>query len=88
VTGVDPREAASAACPGRPGLPVQGGILKNLAIGLTPRYQIDDNLGLTVGYKSTVNDSAPGDLQMDGFMVSLVAGWHPLVEGARRLKGE
>ena len=32
--------------------------------------------------------SAPGDLQMDGFMVSLVAGWHPLVEGARRLKGE
>jgi hypothetical protein len=24
---------------------------------------------------------------MDGFMVSLVAGWHPLVEGAKRLKG-
>jgi len=44
-------------------------------------------MGLTVGYKSTVNDSAAGDLQRDGFMVSLVAGWHPLVEGAA-LKGE
>lgn len=37
---------------------------------------------------SWFNDGAPGDLQMDGFMVSLVAGWHPLVEGARRLKGD
>jgi hypothetical protein len=67
---------------------VQGDKLNNLGIGLTLGYQINDNLGLTVGYKSTVNDGAPGDLQMDGFMVSLVAGWHPLVEGARRLKGE
>ena len=67
---------------------VQGEKLDNLGIGITLGYQINDNLGLTVGYKSTVNDSAPGDLQMDGFMVSLVAGWHPLVEGARRLKGE
>jgi hypothetical protein len=67
---------------------VQGEKLDNLGIGLTLGYQINDNLGLTVGYKSTVNDKAPGDLQMDGFMVSLVAGWHPLVEGARRLKGD
>jgi outer membrane putative beta-barrel porin/alpha-amylase len=67
---------------------VPGEKLDNLGFGLTLGYQINDNLGLTVGYKSTVNDSAPGDLQMDGFMVSLVAGWHPLVEGARRLKGE
>jgi hypothetical protein len=67
---------------------VEGEKLDNLGIGLTLGYQINDNLGLTVGYKSTINDSAPGDLQMDGFMVSLVAGWHPLVEGARRLKGE
>jgi hypothetical protein len=67
---------------------VEGEKLDNLGIGITLGYQINDNLGLTVGYKSTVNDSAPGDLQMDGFMVSLVAGWHPLVEGARRLKGE
>ena len=67
---------------------VEGEKLDNLGFGLTLGYQINDNLGLTVGYKSTVNDSAPGDLQMDGFMVSLVSGWHPLVEGARRLKGE
>jgi len=25
---------------------------------------------------------------MDVFMVSFVAGWHSLIEGARRLKGE
>ena len=30
----------------------------------------------------------PGDLRMDGFMVSLVYGWHPLIEGSRRLKSE
>jgi len=67
---------------------VQGDELDNLGVGLTLGYQINDNLGLTIGYKSTINDSAPGDLQMDGFMVSLVSGWHPLIEGARRLKGE
>ena len=67
---------------------VEGDKLDNLGIGLTFGYHINDNLSLTVGYKSTINDGAPGDLQMDGFMVSLVAGWHPLVEGARRLKGE
>jgi len=65
---------------------VEGGKLNNLAFGLTLGYQINDNLGLTFGYKSTVNDKAPGDLRMDGFMVSLVTGWHSLVEGARRLK--
>ena len=67
---------------------VEGEKLDNLGIGLTLGYHINDNLGLTVGYKSTINDKAPGDIQMDGFMVSLVAGWHPLVEGAKRLKGE
>jgi hypothetical protein len=67
---------------------VEGEALDNLAFGLTLGYQVNDNLGLTVGYKSTVADGAPGDLQMDGFMVSLVAGWHPIVEGARRLKGD
>jgi len=67
---------------------VQGDELDNLGFGLTFGYQINDSLSLSFGYKSTVNDSAPGDLQMDGFMVSLVSGWHPLIEGARRLKGE
>ena len=67
---------------------VAGEKLNNLGVGLTLGYQVNPNLALTFGYKSTVNDSAPGDLRMDGFMLSLVYGWHPLLEGARRLKSE
>ncbi|MGE5153066.1 MAG: transporter, partial [Bdellovibrio bacteriovorus] len=67
---------------------VQGEKLDNLGVGLTLGYTITDNLNLTVGYKSTINDNAPGDLQMDGFMATLVFGWHPLVEGMRRLESE
>jgi len=67
---------------------VQGKKLDNLGVGFTFGYSINDNLNLTVGYKSTVNDSAPDDLRMDAFMVTLVSGWHPLLEGARRLQGE
>jgi len=67
---------------------VPGKELNNLGVGLTLGYQINNNLNLTLGYKSTVNDSAPGDLRMNMFMVSLVFGWHPLLEGAQRLKGE
>jgi hypothetical protein len=37
---------------------------------------------------STLNDDAPDDLRMDKFMVTLVFGWHPLIEGSRRLQGE
>jgi len=62
--------------------------LDNLGFGLTLGYGINDNLNLTFGYKSTVNDNAPGDLRMDVFMVSLVFGWHPIIEGMERLKGE
>jgi len=62
--------------------------LNNLAFGLTLGYQINDNLGLTFGYKSTVNDKAPTDMRMDRFMVSLVVGWHPIIEGSKRLKHE
>jgi Putative MetA-pathway of phenol degradation len=66
---------------------VEGEKLDNLAVGLTLGYQLNDSLALTIGYKSTINDSALGDLQMDGFMISLVSGWHPIIEGVRRLKG-
>ena len=65
-----------------------GNSLNNVGVGLTLGYQINDNLNLTMGYKSTLNDSSPGDLRMDSFMVSLVFGWHPLIEGMRRLKSE
>jgi hypothetical protein len=67
---------------------VAGEKLNNLGVGLTLGYQINDNLSLTFGYKSTVNDNAPGDLRLNSFMISLVYGWHPLLEGARRLKSE
>ena len=67
---------------------VQGKKLDNLGIGLTLGYTINENLNLTLGYKSTINDNAPDDLQMDVFMATLVFGWHPLIEGSRRLKSE
>jgi hypothetical protein len=66
---------------------VDGKKLNNVGVGLTLGYQVNSNLNLTFGYKSTVNDSAPGDLKMDSFRVTFVYGWHPLVEGSRRLKG-
>jgi len=36
---------------------------------------------------ATVNDSDPGDLQMDGFRISLTYGWHKIVEEQKRLRG-
>jgi hypothetical protein len=67
---------------------VAGEKLDNLGFGLTLGYGINDNLSLTFGYKSTVGDDAPDDLRMSGFMVSLLYGWHPIIEGSRRLQGE
>lgn len=67
---------------------VEGDKRNDVAFGLTLGYKINENLNLTAGYKSTVNDNAPGDMQMDSFMVTLVFGWHPLIEGSRRLKSE
>jgi hypothetical protein len=66
----------------------EGDKLNNIGVGITLGYQVNDNLNLTVGYKSTINDSSSDDLRMDSFMVSLVFGWHPLLEGSRRLKDE
>jgi hypothetical protein len=43
---------------------------------------------LPMGRVPTVNDNADDDLRMDAFMITLVYGWHPLIEGSRRLKGE
>jgi hypothetical protein len=65
---------------------VSGDTLNNVAVGLTLGYTINENMNLTFGYKSTVNDDDPQDLQMDAFMITLVSGWHPIIEGARRLK--
>lgn len=67
---------------------VAGNRLNNIGLGVTLGYTINDNIALTIGYKSTINDSAPDALRMDNFMVSLVFGWHPLIQGAKRLKSE
>ena len=67
---------------------VQGSNLNNIGLGLTLGYSINDNINMTFSYKSTINDSAPTDLRMDGFQFTLVFGWHPLIEGAKRLKSE
>jgi hypothetical protein len=67
---------------------VEGTKRNNWGFGLTLGYQINDNVALTVGYKSTVNDSAPDALRMDNFMVTLMFGWHPIIEGQKRLKSE
>jgi hypothetical protein len=67
---------------------VEGKRLNNFGFGLTAGYQINDNINLTASYMSTLNDNGPTDLRMDRFMFTLVFGWHPLLEGSRRLKGE
>jgi hypothetical protein len=66
---------------------VEGESLDNLALGYTLGYHINDNLQVTFGYMSTVNDSDPEDLKLDGFRLSAVYGWHPLIEGIKRLEG-
>jgi len=67
---------------------VPGEAIDNFGVGVTLGSQLNDNLGFIFSYKSTVNDTAPADLKMDAFMVSLVYGWHPIIEGSKRLKGE
>ncbi len=67
---------------------VAGEPLNIAGAGFTLGYQINDNLQLTGGYMATLNDSEPTDLRMDGFRISLLFGWHPLVEGMNRLQGE
>jgi hypothetical protein len=68
---------------------VPGNQLNVGGVGFTLGYQVNDNLAFTFGYKSTLNNgSDPTALRMDSFMMSLVFGWHPLVEGMKRLKSE
>jgi hypothetical protein len=67
---------------------VSGEALSNFGMGFTLGYAVNDNLNLTFSYKSTLDDDAPDDLRMDMFMVTLVYGWHPIIEGSRRLQNE
>ena len=67
---------------------VSGEDLDMLGMGFTLGYHINDNIQFTAGYMASMNDSAPTDLRMDMFKLSLVFGWHPLVEGMKRLGGD
>ena len=64
---------------------VEGEALNNLGMGGTLGYNINDNLQMNISYSTTVNDKAPEDLKIDGFRVTLIYGWHKLIEGVRRL---
>jgi hypothetical protein len=66
---------------------VEGKSLNNFGVGGTLGYQVNENMQLTASYSSTVNDNDSEDLKMDSFRINLIYGWHSLVEGMRRLKG-
>jgi len=66
---------------------VAGTKLNNAGFSFTAGYAINDNAQLTVGYGSTLNDNTPSDLRLSQFRVTLIYGWHPLVEGVKRLGG-
>ena len=65
-----------------------GSKLNNAGLSFTAGYQINDNAQLTVGYGSTLGDNDPSDLRLSQFRVTLVYGWHSLVEGVKRLGGD
>jgi hypothetical protein len=67
---------------------LDAGKLNNFGIGGTLGYQVNENMQLTLSYMTTVHDTEPEDLQMDGFRVTLIYGWHKLIEGINRLKSE
>ncbi|HOW25047.1 MAG TPA: transporter [Bacteroidales bacterium] len=66
---------------------VEGDALSNLGLGGTLGYQINENMQLTLSYNTTVNDNDAEDLKMDGFRITFLYGWHKLIEGMHRLKG-
>ena len=54
-------------------------------LGFTLGYHLSDHMQLTLGYMATVGDDEPGDLNMDSLKISLIFGWHKLIEGMERL---
>jgi hypothetical protein len=67
---------------------VEGSALNNLGVGGTLGYEVNENMQFNISYTSTINDSAPTDLKMDVLRITLLYGWHPLVEGMRRIQGD
>jgi hypothetical protein len=67
--------------------PPNGKALDNVSAGFTVGFQATDNLLISASYSATVNQSSQ-DLKMDQFRLMLNYGWHPLIEGMKRLKKE
>jgi hypothetical protein len=67
---------------------VEGNKLNNVGVGGTIGYVINDNMQLNLSYSTIVNDKEADDLQMDGFRITFIYGWHQLIEGMRRLSHE
>jgi hypothetical protein len=59
--------------------------INNIGIGGTLGYKVNDNMQLTIGYMTSIHDLEPEDLKMDSFRVTLIYGWHRLIEGINRL---
>ena len=57
-------------------------------LGLTLGYQVNDNMNLSFAYKSTINDGASDAMRSDVFMITLISGWHPIIEGSNRLQNK
>ncbi len=67
---------------------VEGEDTDRRGLGFTLGYHLNDHAQLTLGYMATVGDDEPGDLNMDRVQVSLIFGWHKLIEGMKRIGGE
>jgi len=65
-----------------------GDKISNNALGFTIGYTLSDHIQFTLGYMATLGDSAPSEVQVDGLKISIVAGWHKLIEAINRLEGE
>ncbi len=65
-----------------------GSSLNNIGVGFTLGYQVTDNLLITLGYFSTINDNDPGDFRGDEFRMNFTFGWNSLIEGMKRLSEE
>ena len=67
---------------------VKAAKLNTQMLGLTLGYQVNDNMNLSFAYKSTINDSASDAMRSDIFMITLISGWHPIIEGSNRLQNK
>ena len=67
---------------------VDGEAVDNVGVGVTFVFQVTDNLSINTSYFTTIDDNDPEDLRGDEFRLMFTYGWHPLIEGLKRLSGE